>query len=73
MRLSTGSQCSWCSTGEMLSYFLDPDTKAVEERYLTVLLDLLSKLDVSIQFVQVFVEFVDFVFVYSSDRIIHVA
>ena len=35
--------------------------QAVEERYLTVLLDLLSKLDVSIPFVQVFVEFVDFV------------
>ena len=47
--------------------------QAVEERYLTVLLDLLSKLDVSIPFVQVFVEFVDFVFVYSSDRIIKVA
>ena len=43
--------------------------QAVEERYLTVLLDLLSKLDVSILFVQVFVEFVGFVFVYSSDRI----
>ena len=47
--------------------------QAVEERYLTVLLDFLSKLDVSIPFVQVFVEFVDFVFVYSSDRIIKVA
>ena len=44
----------------------------VEERYLTVLLDLLSKLDVSILFVQVFVEFVDFVFVYRSDRIVNV-
>ena len=41
--------------------------------YLTVLLDLLSKLDVSTLFVQVFVEFVDFVFVYSSDRIVNVA
>ena len=42
--------------------------QAVEERYVTVLLDLLSKLDVSILFVQVLVKFVDFVFVYSSDH-----
>ena len=47
--------------------------QAVEERYLTVLLDLLSKLDVSILFVQVFVEFLDFVLVYSSNRIVNVA
>ena len=47
--------------------------QAIEERYLTVLLDLLSRPDVSILFVQVFVEFVDFVFVYSSDRIVNVA
>ena len=47
-------------------WFLGCCYQAVEERYLTVLLDLLSKLDVSILFVQVFVEFVDFVFVYSS-------
>ena len=42
------------------------------ERYLTVLLDLLSKLDASILFVQVFVELIDFVFVHSSDRIVNV-
>ena len=47
--------------------------QAVEERYLTVLLYLLSKLDLSILFVQVFVEFFDLVFVYSSDRIVNVA
>ena len=47
--------------------------QSIEEMYLTVLLDLLSKLDVSILFVQVFVEFVDIVFVYSSDRIVNVA
>ena len=47
--------------------------QAVAERYLIVLLDLLSELDVSILFVQVFVEFVDFVFVYSSDRIVNIA
>ena len=34
--------------------------QAGKERYLTVVLDLLSKLDVSILFVQVLVEFVDF-------------
>ena len=42
--------------------------QAVEERYVTVLLDLLSKLDVSILFVQVLVKLIDFVFVYSSDH-----
>ena len=36
------------------------------------ILDLLSKLDASILFVQVFVEFIDFVFGYSSDRIVNV-
>ena len=36
-----------------------------------VLLHLLSKLDVSIRFVQVFVEFIDFVFVHISDRIVN--
>ena len=46
--------------------------QAVKERYLTVLVDLRSKLDVSILFIQVFVEFVDFAFVYSSDRIVNV-
>ena len=38
-----------------------------QSKNLTVLLDLLSKLDASILFVQVFVAFIDFVFVYSSD------
>ena len=47
--------------------------QAVEERYLTVLVDLLSKLDVRTLFVQVFVKFVDFVFVYSNDGIVNVA
>ena len=46
--------------------------EAGEERYLTILLDLLSKLDVSILFVQVFAEFIDFVFVYNSDRIVNI-
>ena len=43
-----------------------PNYRATEERYLTVLLDLLSKLDASKLFVHMFVEFLDFVFVYSS-------
>ena len=41
--------------------------------YPTLILCLLCKLDVGILFVQVFAEFVDFVFVYSSDRIVNVA
>ena len=50
-----------------------PNYQATEERYLTVLLDLLSKLDASILFVQMFVEFLDFVFVYSiCDHIVNV-
>ena len=46
--------------------------QAIWKRYLTVLYDLLGKLDASILFVQVFLEFSNFVFVYSSDRIVNV-
>ena len=45
--------------------------QAIQKSYLTVLLHLLSRLDVSIRFVQVFVEFIDFVFVHISDRIVN--
>ena len=48
-------------------------TKESRKGILPVLLGLLSKLDVNILFVQVFVEFVDFAFVYRSDRIVNVA
>ena len=43
----------------------------IKKRYLTALLDFLSKLDASILFVQVFVEFVDFFFVCSNDCIVN--
>ena len=46
-------------------------TKRFRKRYLTVLLHLLSKLDASIRFVQVFVEFIEFVFVHISDRFVN--
>ena len=45
--------------------------QAIQKSYLIVLLHLLSKLVVSIRFVQVFVEFIDFVFVHTSDRIVN--
>ena len=44
----------------------------MEKTYLTVLLAVLRKLDAGILFVQVFVDFVGFVFVYSSDCIVNV-
>ena len=40
--------------------------QAIGKKYLTVLLALLRKLDAGILFVQVFVDFVDFVSVYSE-------
>ena len=43
----------------------------IKKRYLTALLDFLSKLDASILFVQVFEEFVDFFFVCSNDCIVN--
>ena len=45
--------------------------QAIGKKYLTVLLALLRKLDAGILFVQMFVDFVDFVFVYSSDCIVN--
>ena len=46
-------------------------TKKLKKRYLSALLDFLSKLYASILFVQVFEEFVDFFFVCSNDCIVN--
>ena len=47
-------------------------SQIVLRRFVTVLLDLFCGLDASAGFVQVFVEFIDFVLLYSIDCIVNV-
>ena len=58
--------CSFSRVVKLLTVSL-----IVLKRYIAVLLDLFCELDASIRFVQVFVEFIDFVLVHSSDCIVN--